>query len=184
MIYDGAPLFSQLYGSDIFVEFEDAGHALFNDKDKFTDRFIAADVFDEDEGAALVKTEGTWSVISIFMFLHVWDYNDQVRVCKRILKLLSSKPDSWIIGAQTGSVKPRDFPLKPPFVKEGEKRSVYRHSVETFREMWVEVAVAEKVKLDIWVEYEETADARGKGGGKTIFEGEDNRRFFFLLKRV
>ena len=170
----------------MFAEYEAAGHALWRDKEKFHNRFIASDVFATQE--PLAKTEGTWDVISIFMFLHVWDLMDQKRACKRILRLLKTQPGSWILGAQAGSINPRQFPLRPPFVAPGQERSVYRHSVETFRNMWEEVGAEEKIGLDIWVEYQRSEvpveEIGGKLGGKTMFGGDDNRRFYFLIKRL
>lgn len=175
LIYDGASP-AQLYGSDVFPEYEAAGYALWRDQDRFPNHFIPADIFATD--GALAKTEGTWDVVSIFMFLHVWDLAGQKRACKRILRLLKPQPGSFIIGGQTGSVSPREFQLRPPFVAPGEVKTVYRHSTETFRKMWTEVGTEESANLDIWVEYE---DKKG-GGGKTFFGGDDNRRFFFLIK--
>ena len=166
----------------MFPEYEDAGFALWHDKHKFSDRFIAADVFATD--SALAATEGTWDIVSIFMFLHVWDLADQKRACRRILKLLKPQAGSWIIGGQTGSLVPREFPLRPPFVAPGQEKSVYRHNVETFREMWELVGREEGIALSIWVEYEQTSDSRERGGGKMLFGGDDNRRFYFLIKRL
>ena len=182
MVFDGVSP-SQLYGSDIFPEYETAGYELWRDQVKFRDRFIQADVFDQRPEGALVKIEGTWDVISIFMFLHVWDLQDQIRACKRIMQILSPKPGSWVIGAQTGSIAPREFPLRPPFVAPGQEKTVYRHSVETFKQMWEDVAKSEGLNLDIWAEYETTPDARQRGGGKMLFGGDDNRRIYFLVKR-
>lgn len=160
-----------------------AGHALWRDETRFRDHFLAADVFATD--GALARTDGTWDVVSIFMFLHVWNLPAQKRVCARILKLLKPQAGSWVVGTQTGSVLPRDFPLKPPLVAEGEERSVWRHSMETFREMWEEVGREVGVKLDIWVEYDRTRDERAEAPKNTsAFAGEDYRRFQFLIKRI
>ena len=180
LVFDGAPV-GQLYGADMLPEYEAAGYALFRDKEKFHGRFIASDIFATNE--ALAKTEGTWDVISIFMFLHVWDLKDQKRACKRLLKLLKPVPNSWIIGAQTGSEIPFEFPLRPPFVAPGQEKSVYRHNLDSFRKMWEEVAHEEGENLDIWTAYEESPESKHKGGGKLLFGGEHNRRFFFLIRR-
>ncbi|MCJ1382012.1 hypothetical protein MMC17_005124 [Xylographa soralifera] len=185
LVYDGIPA-SQLQGSDLFAEYEAAGHALWRDEKKFRNRFIAADVFATQ--GPLADMQGTWDVISIFMFLHVWDLSDQKRACKRILNLLKPRPGSWIIGAQSGSINPRHFPLRPPFVAPGEERSVYRHSVETFREMWEEVGKEEGLALDVWVEYQRDEvsgnEIGEREGGKLLFSGDDNRRIYFLIKRL
>lgn len=126
-----------LYGSDIFPDYERAGHKLFCDADRFANRFIAADFFEEDaDKSALVKTEGSWDFINIIMVLHIYDWATQIRACKRILKLLSRKPGSIVIGALAGSTQPGEQVVKPPLVPEGELMIVYRQSKETFVEMW------------------------------------------------
>ncbi|MCJ1478663.1 hypothetical protein MMC13_007344 [Lambiella insularis] len=177
LIFDGASP-TQLWGSDIFPAFESAGHALFRDKDRFRNRFLTADVFAAD--GALAQTEGSWDVVSIFMFLHVWDLPAQKRVCARILKLLRPQAGSWVVGKQVGSVKPREWPLRPPFVREGEEKNVWRHSVETFREMWEEVGREEGVGLDVQVKYEQGVEY----SGKSMFAGEDYRQLYFIIKRL
>ena len=184
LAYDGAPI-QCLYGSDLFAGYEDAGYTLFRDKKDFSEHYITADIFDESSDSALEKTAGTWTVISIFMFLHTMNLDDAVRACKRMLHLLSKKNDSCIIGTQTGSMTPKEFPLGPPFVEKVGDRTVYRHSLETFIEMWRKVETETGVKLDVWAEYQ-TQDETGShgGGGKTMFGGEDNRRIHFVIKRA
>ncbi|KAL8786519.1 MAG: hypothetical protein Q9213_002746 [Squamulea squamosa] len=125
LVADGAPLDS-LWGTNYFEEYEAADHALFRDADRFTDRFIAADLFDQSEASALQKTAGTWDVINIIMFLHVYDWDTQGRACRRILQLLLHAKGSMVIGAQTGSTEAGALRLKPPMVAEGEERTVYR----------------------------------------------------------
>lgn len=89
LVFDGASP-QTLYGLDAFPEYEDVGHELFHDADTLQNHFIAADIFDEAVGSKLAMTEGTWDVISIIMFLHIYDWDTQVRACKRILKLWNS----------------------------------------------------------------------------------------------
>ena len=180
LIYDGVSP-SQLHGSDVFPEFEAASYALWLDEDKFKDYFITANIFDKTSGGALVQTQGTWDVINIFMVLHLWDLNDQERACKQILKLLSPKPGSWIIGAQVGSVKATNFLLRPPVVAPGQEKTVYRHSLESFKDMWGRIGQAEGVRLEVKVEYHE-------GSASPEIEkamgGADSRRLFFSIYRL
>ncbi|KAI4114673.1 MAG: hypothetical protein LQ338_007971 [Usnochroma carphineum] len=148
---------------------------MFRDADRFTDRFITADLFDDSADGLLAKTGGTWDVVNIIMFLHIWDRNTQYAACKRIVKLLKNQAGSMIIGAQTGSTEPGELVLKPPFVAEGEERSIYRHSVETFLDMWKEVEKELGVKLETKVDYDDPE------GRKTLAEEEKSgeRSFFF-----
>lgn len=189
LIYDGAPA-QNLFGCDIFPQFEHVGHELFRDREIFQAHFITADLFDTTSESALTKSKGTWDVISIVMFLHVFDWDTQVLACKRILQLLSRKPGSMIIGAQTGSTEPEEHVLKPPFVAEGEHKTVYRQSQDTFTDMWKTVGRDEDVELRIQVEYDEHQDRelRAKeedaGGKNKFFSGQHQRRLFFTVEIV
>ena len=186
LVMDGVPP-SALYGSDYFPEYEDAGHKLWRDADRFQNRFIPGDIFDESPESALGKTAGSWDVVNIIMFLHMYDWATQLRACKRILKLLVQKKGSMVIGHQTGCIHAGELQLKPPIVAEGEKRTLFRQSKETFRQMWETVGADEGVRLEIEVEYDaqEEQEARTReeqeGGKKKFFSGSDQRRLFFTI---
>lgn len=147
-----------------------------------------ADLFDTEPDGALVETEGTWDMINITMFLHAFDWDTQIRACKRILRLLSQKPGRVVIGAQTGSTEPGEHVLKPPFAVEGQWKTVYRHSQQTFTEMWKLVEKDESTQLKIQVQYEEQKDRilrvkEGEIGEKqNFFTGEEQRRLFFTIE--
>lgn len=190
LVADGAPP-DQLFGTDLFPEYEAIGHELFRDSDTFKGRFIAADLFDNSAESALAESAGTWDVVNIVMFLHIWDWDTQVVACKRILGLLSPKPGSMVIGAQTGSTQPGELVLKPPYVAEGEERRIYRHSLATFREMWVKVGKEEGVELKVEVDYDdqETRDTLAqeheKGERNFFFKpGPQERKLFFTIERA
>ena len=176
-----------LYGSDYFAEYEDAGHQLFCDADRFQDHFIAADIFDEAPESALGKTSGSWDIVNIIMFLHMYDWATQLRACKQILKLLVRKKGSMVIGAQTGSTQAGDFHLKPPVVPEGEEKTLFRHNLETFRRMWETAGIEEDLRLKIEVEYDDQKDRKERireeqeEGKKKFFSGSDQRRLFFTV---
>ena len=187
LIFDGVSP-HKLYGLDIFPAYEGIGHELFRDADTFKDHFIVANILDDAIDINLAKTEGTWDVINIIMFLHIFDWDTQIRTCKRILKLLSRKPGSMIIGAQTGSTQAGEQVLRPPFAAEGERKTVFRQSTETFTEMWRIVERDEGVGLKAMVEYEEQSgrdrrtqleEAEEK---KKFFTGSEQRRLFFTVE--
>ncbi len=180
-----------LYGSDIRPEYERVGHELFRDKETFKDRFICADFLAEDGRAGeLEKTEGSWDAISIMMFLHLYDWETQVRACKRILKLLKRESGNLVVGTQSGSVRPGEQAVKPPFVAEGEKKTVFQHSVETFKDMWRVVERDEGVRLRVEVVYEdeEKRERRARGaasmGRQDILPASDLRMLFFTVEVI
>lgn len=188
LVFDGVPA-EQLYGSDIFSDFEQAGTMLFRDEEKFAGHFIAADLLVEDADdslGALVKTEETWDVVSALMFLHIWDYKNQVAACKRILKLLKPEKGSLLIGASTGSVKPGEEWYKPPLVPQ--ERSIYRHSNETFVQMWNEIEEDLGIRVKVECTYDDEGERaarlkeeEGKGKGH-FFKGGDQRRLYFSVE--
>lgn len=187
LIYDGVPS-QNVYGTDIFPEYESIGHALFRDAEKMQGHFIAADLFDETPNTPLVKTEGSWDVVSVMMVLHMFDWEKQAHACRRILKLLAQKPGSLVVGTQAGSIVPGEQELKPPFAKVGEKRTLYRQSKESFTELWMGVGKEEGVEIKIEVEYEEDVgeDDRVKqaapGSDGKYFGAVKDRKMLFTVE--
>ena len=189
LAFDGVPV-EYLYGSDVFPDYERVGQELFIDGDNFKGRFITADLFADDADNALVKTEGTWDFVSIVSLLHMFDWATQIRACKRIIKLLAQKPGSMVIGAQSGSTQSGEQIVKPPFVAEGEHRSIFRQSVETFTEMWKIVEQDEGIRLKVDVvygnkmEWETRAKEEKALGKKNFFSEPEQRRLFFTVEMV
>lgn len=188
LVADGAPQ-ANLYGADLFSEYESVGHQLFRDADRFTNRFITADLLDDSDDGPLARTGGTWDMVNIIMFLHIWDHSTQVAASKRILKLLKKQAGSMIIGAQTGSTEPGELVLKPPYVAAGEERSIYRHSVETFSDMWKEIEKQSDVKMEIKAMYDEPeareilAKEEESGERKFFFKrSAEQRKLFFTIE--
>ena len=190
LVFDGAPL-NNVYGADIFPDYERLGQELFRDQDRFQDRFIAGDLFDDGPNNRLAETRGTWDIVSITMFLHIWDWDNQVTACKQILKLLKPQKGSMIIGSQAGLTEPKRLQLQPPHVNPGEERYLYRHSPDSFRKMWHQVQEDETLSLKVEVE-SNSAQARAKyveeveSGRKGAFWPASDRnmelRLFFTME--
>ena len=192
LAFDGVPVES-LYGSDKIPDYERLGQELFHDADKFKGRFISADLFADDADSALVKSRGSWDVVSIVSFLHIFDWETQIRACKRVIKLLAPKPGSMVIGSQSGSTQPEEKFTEPSFVTEGAHKSVFRQSVETFRKMWKIVEQDEGILLKVDVIYgdEKEWKARKKEeeeeespGKKKYFSEPETRALFFTVEIV
>ncbi|KAH8811716.1 hypothetical protein F5884DRAFT_855054 [Xylogone sp. PMI_703] len=129
LAFDGVPS-EQLYGSDLRPEFFELGYKLFRDKETLKTKFIAANIFDEKSG--LDELDGKIDIVFVGAFLHLFNYEEQVKVCQRIVRILKPEKDSLILGRQVGNVNPGE--------KEGRTgHSVYRHNVESFQKMWDEV---------------------------------------------
>jgi head-tail adaptor len=87
------------------------------------------------------------------MFLHQFSLDEQINICKNMLKLLKNEKGSMIIGAQSASTLSGEEEISTPFLKEGVVKKVWRHSKESFREMWESIAETEGENLRVWVEY-------------------------------
>lgn len=192
LAHDGAPL-SSLYGADLIPGFEAAGHALFRDSDRLdSSHFITGNIFSDDDD--LAKTRGTWDIIHISMFLHVFSLADQETACKNILQLLKATPGSTVIGTQTGTLDAGDMVLKPPMCEPGEHKTVFRHSKETMNDMWERAAKAVGISLNVWSDYDadearERAEGRKEKGEEwekreRHFVGDRERKIFFRVETV
>ena len=153
-IYDGAPP-ENLYASDLFPEYEQLAHDFFRDQDRLPcGHFFAEDILADNDSFSygpLMTTlgPGQTDIIAITMFLHVFNYANQLKVATRILRLLSHKPGSLVVGSQAGAEHAGEIDLKPPFVAEGEKRTVYRHNPQTFEHLWQQAGRAAGVPLKV-----------------------------------
>ncbi len=113
------------WGLELQKPFIGLGYALFGDAAQPPASFIAADLLDESnlDVAALV---GTIDIIHLGMVLHIWGLEGQIRACARVVKLLRPQPGALILGQSVGHV-------------QGLGSRIYRHSAETFKQMWDEV---------------------------------------------
>ena len=109
-IYDGAPS-QNLYGSDLRPEFLELGLDLFMDRPTIKSRFIDADVLD-DKSALVTQLTGELNIVYISLFLHVFDFDTQIKVAKRALELLAPKAGSLIVCVASWRVgtKPSGMP--------------------------------------------------------------------------
>jgi hypothetical protein len=183
LAYDGAPL-SCLYGADVFPAFEAAGHGLFRDQDRFdSSHYITGDIFSDTDNLANLR--GSWDMIHIAMFLHVFSFEGQEKACKNMLRLLKNAPHSTIFGTLV---------LQPPMCEPGEHKTVFRHNKETMKKMWEKAAMSAGIKVEVWTEYDEKDAAERAQGRKKkgeewekeerFFTGDRERRIFFRVEIV
>ncbi|KAL8649582.1 MAG: hypothetical protein Q9210_004313 [Variospora velana] len=148
-IFDGAPA-TNLYASDLFPEYEELAYDLWRDQDKLpSGHFFADDILADNASftsGPLMTHLGPASVdiTTITMFLHLFNYENQLKVATRILRLLSHRPGSMILGSQAGSIDFGEQALQPPFHRgeAGVKRTVFRHNPESFERLWREAGQA------------------------------------------
>lgn len=206
LVYDGVPP-SIVYGTDIKREFLNMGFELFRDRDRFPDpdrQFFAADLFAADAadpevaaagGSVWREQEGRFTVIHAGNFLHLFDYNTQLRACSILTRLLDPNPGSMIVGGQLGSSNPREVPrtgvrLTVPAQKKDkidgnnedenaqnavEITTKYWHSPSTFRQMWTEVGERTGTKWDVEARFV---------GADMLKDAEERRSVEAFLQRL
>jgi hypothetical protein len=121
-----------LYGSYLRPEFFELGYKLFRDEDTLQSNFIVGDVF--DPSSPLSALDGKIDIIYAASFLRLFGYEDQIRVCKRIVNLLKEKKDSVVLGRQVGNANAGEQPRR-----NGSTKARWRHNEESFKKMWEEV---------------------------------------------
>ena len=187
-----------MYASDLFPEYENLAYELWQDRDVFArGHYIADDILTENDeftnGPLMQRLgPGQTDIIAITMFLHLFDYGGQMKVATRILRLLSSKPGSMIVGSQAGVKEAKEQELQPPFDKtrNGERRTVFRHSPASFTRLWEDAGLASGIPLRISAIFQVPGET-GSGGEERrkekrksrFWKGEETRRLYFTIIR-
>ncbi|KAI9847328.1 MAG: hypothetical protein M1838_000937 [Thelocarpon superellum] len=133
LIFDGAPA-EHLYGSDLAPAFFDVGFDLFRDRDRLPNTFRAADVFDPE--SSLKGLQGELDIIHIASVLHLFDWDGQIKLVRRLVQLLRSQKGSLVLGRQAGNVEPGLFASR-----SAPNTSIFRHDPSTFEQMWKQVGL-------------------------------------------
>lgn len=155
-IFDGAPA-TNLYASDLFPEYEELAYDLWRDQDRLSPGHFFADNILADNatftlGPLMTRFgPGSVDIITATMFLHLFNYENQLKTATRMLRLLSHTPGSLILGSQAGSIDFGEQTLKPPFHRSetGTKRTVFRHNPESFEKLWKEAGKVTGIPLKI-----------------------------------
>jgi len=140
LAFNGVPT-ENLYGSDLRMDFMELGYDLFLDRDKLEAKFIAADIFDEDSDLKLL--DGQINIIHTGSFFHLFTWNEQVQIAKRVIRLLKPQPNSMVIGRQIGNLAPGEY------LRRNGKGTRYRHNEDTWKRMWEEVGNATGTKWKV-----------------------------------
>ncbi|KAJ5142905.1 uncharacterized protein N7515_001692 [Penicillium bovifimosum] len=174
LFYDGVPS-ENLYASDLRQDFYDIGYDLFNDHNTLKAQFIVADIFDDNSNLVKKLTDKV-DIINAASFFHLFNWDQQVLVAKRLVGLLQDKPGSLLIGRQVGRVDP------PPPEDEEAAGKHYRHDVSTWKKLWEQVGVetGTEWKVQAWMEKWAGADKMMKD----YHEGLDTFKLRFSVRRI
>ena len=168
------------YGTDLRAEFINLGYDLFLDRRTIKSTFIPANIFDKD--SALSQLTGQMSIVYAGAFFHLFGWDDQFEIAKRVVRLLKPQPGAMLIGRQLGNVKPGYFAESG---YPGEKGR-FRHNDRSWAELWFKVGEAtdSKWKVDAMIEvFDFGVNEMEKKLTEQRKEGEA-RRLRFVVRRL
>jgi SAM-dependent methyltransferase len=120
---------TNLFGLDISDGFIELGFELFRDKATMAPQFVVADLL---AGTTLpAPLDGELDIIFSASFFHLFGWDDQLALSKRVVAMLKPKAGSMIFGHQLGQAKARESPV--PDVPSGK---IYFHDPESFEAFW------------------------------------------------
>lgn len=178
LVADGIPS-DRTYGLDIERPLIDAGFDLFQDRGKLKSTFIVADVYDPE--ADWHSLESTIDVIHASAFFHLFPWPEQVQAGCVLARL--ARPRGIIVGRQTGSLTPGEFPI----LKEGT--TAYRHDTHTLQTLWDEIGANTGTQWTV----DGTMDMvgfTGKGGfsedskSRPAWAEPNMRRLLFTIRKM
>ncbi|KAH7327067.1 hypothetical protein BKA65DRAFT_405529 [Rhexocercosporidium sp. MPI-PUGE-AT-0058] len=170
-----------LYGTDINGSFLSTSYDLFKDRAKFKGTLVATDIFSPtllDTNGPFETWKGMFTVIHAGLFLHLFSLQQQIDVCKTIIKLLSNQSGAMFLGEMVGCSGSGER-------SEGKG---FLHDEESFKAMWDEVAEMTST-VGMWqVESRFTPrkkEADGEGSkGYAFFVGEGIGWLTFSVERI
>ncbi|KAJ5617692.1 hypothetical protein N7537_002806 [Penicillium hordei] len=174
LVFDGVPS-ENLYASDLRQDFYDIGYDLFNDHDHLEAQFIVADIFDDNSDLVKNLTHKI-DIVNAASFFHLFNWNQQLLVAKRLVGLLQDKTGSLLIGRQIGLVNP-----PPPEDKEAAGKH-YRHDPATWKKFWEQVGCETGTKWEVETRMEKWAGADKMM--KDYHEGMDTFKLRFSVRRL
>ena len=127
----------QLIGVDLHKEYLTYGYELFRDgpdsAHPLQSRLEAGDIFDP---GFLLDLNGRVSVIHIASVLHLFSWDRQQDIAKRLDELLVGGSEGLIVGSQLGVKGGGELLLPEP---QTRGPGVFRHDRKTFKHLWTSV---------------------------------------------
>lgn len=102
---------SQLYGADLNHKFLETSYSLFRDEGRFEGKLVAADIFAPNllnEGGAMEGWNAKFTIVHAGLFLHLFNWEQQVDVCTTIISLLSPLLGAIFLGEMVGCAGGRE----------------------------------------------------------------------------
>jgi hypothetical protein len=149
---------AQVVGLDLVPEFHQLGKQLFRDGDKLELEFYARDILDDT--ADWTPLEKRFDVLNLTSFLHIWNWDGQIRAAERLVKFVKPKPGSLLVGSGLGTSVSGEFPNL-----EGTGTN-FRQSDESFARFWKEVGERTGTRWQVTTELKKTPASTQNEGQK------------------
>ena len=94
------------------AEFIELGYDLFRDRDTLKSRFFIGDVFDETTDWTFRELNGRMDIIYAPSFFHLFNWEDQVGLAERVVRLLKPVEVSLVLGRQRGISTPESMNIE------------------------------------------------------------------------
>lgn len=179
LAYDGAPS-SSLFGIEIEPRFVEMGYDFFKDRDSPSFRdvtLIRGDFLDKSLGdmEPISALMGSFGIVHVGMVLHIFDWEGQIAACGRLVEFLRDEKGSMIVGQSVGDLEGKEVYIP------GRKKHIFKHNVETFKEMWMEIGRRHGTQWDVRAKLDE---GLGIAEGKRDWDQATSRRLAFEVERV
>ncbi|KAE8152098.1 hypothetical protein BDV25DRAFT_151727 [Aspergillus avenaceus] len=157
LVYDGAPAES-IVGMDIHQEFIDVGYELFRDRHNLKARFIVGDFFKSCPG--LEDLAGSIRVINSGYFMHLFTWEGQVDVAKRMISLMARREGDIITGVnfgnQTSGFWEKHLAVTGP---------MFLHDSASLSAIWRQIGQETQTHWRVWSSVEEDKEFRKLDAG-------------------
>lgn len=182
VVIDGAPS-ENIYGAELRNEFISLGYELFRDEKSLKSKFIIGDVFSDNRDSEFMEVEGKLDMIYAASFFHLFNWEDQLLLAARVVRMLKPVKGSLLFGRQRGNVEPGEYEHRT-----NEKGTMFRHNEESWEQMWEQVGKCTNTSWNAkaWLETSEDFGRRQKGEDEHATNKLDSgdRRLMFEVTRT
>jgi hypothetical protein len=183
---------SNLFGSDLNPSYLTASYELFNDTTTFAGTLVPGNIFSSTLFEKEFKGwEGKFSVVHAGLFLHLFNREQQIEVCERVVRLLKEEKGALFLGEMVGCQGGGERgPKASKFWGKGEERKQFLHDEESFAKLWSEIAVltGTRGKWKVESRFRERAVGGGDGDGASkgcaFFTGKGIGWITFSVERI
>ena len=106
-------------------------------------------------------------------FFHLFGWDGQVQVCKKVVGLLRPRKGSVIFGRQAGNVRPGEIEHKA-----NNDGRMYRHDAASWERLWEVVGKETGTRWSVKARLQESEEGgEGKGGA---WKGDDGARLLLF----